>query len=183
VASEKHARKNLGATTGTKGRNMNNSKRQQKQTDKALAKKEVTGEILVPMTKQPEYPVPEDVRELRDAQTADWDLSADIQILRFYIAQETKKGGNAAVVAQLAKAVESLIRTNVSTALRTGEWLSGTTYRELLRAMIDDVAELFREHVPDDDVFSDLFLELKARYQRRTSRENIAAVNERNGNL
>jgi len=162
---------------------MNNSKRQQKQTSKALAKKEVTGEILVPMTKQPEYPVPDDVRELRDQQTADWDLSADIQILRFYIAQETKKGGNAAVVAQLAKAVESLIRTNVSTALRTGEWCARSSMRNLALAMIDEASRLIKPYITDTEEYSDFILELRSRLESFATREAVADENKRNEQL
>ncbi len=162
---------------------MNNSKRQQKQTERALAKKDdAGGEILVPMTKQPAYPVPDEIIALRDAQTADWDLSADIAILRMYIALETKKGGQAAIVAQLAKAVESLVRTNVSTALRTGEWLSRKSAREYALAVVSDASEVLRSRLAPAE-FDDAIDELRERVMSRTSRENIAASNERNDQL
>jgi hypothetical protein len=162
---------------------MNNSKRQKSQTERALAKKDDTGgEILVPMTKQPEYPVPDDVVALRNQQTADWDLSSDIQILRFYIALETKKGGNAAVVAQLAKAVESLIRTNVSTALRTGEWLSRQSAREYAFAIIADASDVLRTRLSTEE-FEVAIDELRERVMSRCSRESVADANQRNEQL
>jgi len=162
---------------------MNNSKRQQKQTNRALTKKsDGQGEVVVSFTKQPEYPVPPDIVELRDQQTSDWDLSEDIRILRLYIALETKKGGQAAVVAQLTKAVESLIRTNVTTALRTGEWLSRKSAREFCLAVVADASEVLRDRLSDDE-FNEAIDELRERVMSRATRENLSAMNERNENL
>jgi hypothetical protein len=162
---------------------MNNSKRQQKQTDNALTKKSDTdGEIVVPMTRQPSYPVPEADQTLRDSQTADWDLSQDIQILRFYLAKESQKGGNASVVAQLAKAVESLIRTNVSTALRTGEWQSRKSAREFVLAVINETSDVLRARLSPDE-FNEAIDELRSRIMPMFSRESVAAANERNEQL
>jgi hypothetical protein len=163
---------------------MNNNKRQKAQTERALAKKDDTGEALVPMRAQPQYPVPPDVVEVRNQQTADWSLDRDIEILRFHIARETAKagGGNSAVVAQLAKAVESLVRTNVSTALRTGEWLSRKSAREYALAIIADASEVLRTRLQPDE-FDDAIDELRERVMSRTSREAVAESNQRNEQL
>jgi hypothetical protein len=135
------------------------------------------------MEAQPSYPVPETDQALLDTQTADWNLEQDIRILRFYIAKETQSGGNANHIAMLAKAVESLIRTNVSTALRTGEWMSRQTAREFALGLVDDVSDLIKPHVPDPEVYADLIQELKARLLERASREAVARANQRNEQL
>jgi hypothetical protein len=127
--------------------------------------------------------VPETDQALLDTQTADWNLEQDIRILRFYIAKETQSGGNANHIAMLAKAVESLIRTNVSTALRTGEWMSRQTAREFALGLVDDVSDLIKPHVPDPEVYADLIQELKARLLERASREAVARANQRNEQL
>jgi hypothetical protein len=150
------------------------------QSGRALEKKSNVGTSdIVPMIAQPEYPVPPDVVEIRDQQTADWDLGQDIRILRTYLALETKKGGNPNTVAQLTRAIESLVRTNQGTALRTGEWLSRAAMRDLAFAMIAVIRDLVKPYISNPDEYSDFMLAFKTRLEQLTTRESAAAANEK----
>lgn len=158
---------------------MNNSKRQQKQTGDAQSRalvKQDQNNVVAPITDQPGYLVPESDESILAAQTASWDTSSEIKILRYYLAKCAKDGGSATTAVLLTKALDTMIARNQATALRCGSYLSRDAIRDFVFAIIQVACESVRSRVPDE-IGDEIIDEMRAKLMPMCAADTIAAAN------
>jgi hypothetical protein len=159
---------------------MNNSHRQQKQTDKAqgraIAKR--NNDVAAPIVAQPDYQVPEADEALRASQTASWDTASEIKILRFFLAKCAKEGTNPLFAVQLTKAIDNMIARNQATALKCGAYLSREAITDFIKVLLQIASEAIHHRVPQE-LYEEIWDDMRARLEPYFHPEAIAKANER----
>ncbi len=154
--------------------------REQQQQDRAEARKRqlaVRSEIAPAATQQqPPYRVPESDIELRAAQTASWDTSQELILLRLCLNRESERPDpNPNTIMGLTRAIDMMIARNQSTALKCGAYLSRETYGDFIKALIAVACETVQEYAPDQ--YEPIIDTMRERMQRYFDPAAIAAAN------